>query len=58
MNCGIYTYHALKTSIKKRFFWSKEIEVTEVVGTTQASNWMWASLHLSNLNYDQLVKVV
>jgi len=56
MNSGIKTFYALKTFERKRFFWSKKKTVTEVVGVTQASNWMWATLHLAAVEFDELVQ--
>jgi hypothetical protein len=55
MNTGIRTYYALKTFTKKRFFWSRAKETTEVVSETQASNWMWAQEHFKGVDYDKLV---
>lgn len=57
MNDHIYTYHALKWVVRKRFFWSKAKEVLEVVATTQNSNWLWAEHCLRHVCYDQLVKI-
>ena len=55
MNTGLRTYYALKTFTKKRFFWSKTKEITEVVSQTKASNWLWAQANLAGVEYDKLV---
>lgn len=53
---GIKTFYALKTFVRKRFFWSKKKTVTEVVGVTHASNWLWATRHLAGIEFDELVQ--
>lgn len=57
MRTEIKKYYALKTFETKRFFWSKPKSITKVVGETEASNWMWAELHLASVDYDTLVVV-
>jgi len=54
-NSGLRTYYALKTFTKKRFFWSKAKETTEVVSETLASNWLWAKSHFAGVEYDKIV---
>lgn len=58
MNSGIKTFYALRTVTKRFIFWSWTSTV--VVGTTRASNWLWAERHLAmdGIIYDQLTQEV
>lgn len=55
--CGLKTFFAIKVIERKRLFGiGKKVKSTEIVARTRASNFMWALLHLRDVEYDQVVE--
>ena len=55
-DCGLKTFFALKRVEKRNLFGlGRRVQSTEIVARTRASNFMWALLHLKNVDYDQVV---